>query len=191
MNKSQKKYFLNYLDRFNNVLQSGSNQINILLKIYKILLKYKNKNTVHIFGNGGSSSIASHFSMDLTNNSKIRCISYNDSSIITCYSNDFGYENWISRAIKKYGKKNDLLILISSSGKSKNLINAVKTARLKKFFKIISFTGFSKSNILGKKADINFWINSKEYNMIENSHQFYLLGLVDMIKTNARLSGKN
>ena len=164
MNKSQKQYFLNYLDRFNNILDVSTNQISTFLKIYKILLKYKNKNTVHIFGNGGSASIASHFSMDLTNNSKIKCISYNDASIITCYSNDFGYENWISRALEKYGKKNDLLILISSSGKSKNVINAVKTARLKKFFKVISFTGFNKSNTLGKKADLNFWINSNEYN---------------------------
>ena len=69
--------------------------------------------------------------MDLTNNSKIKCFSYNDPSIITCYSNDFKFENWISRVIEKYGNKNDLLILISSSGKSKNMINAVTAAKKK------------------------------------------------------------
>ena len=81
--------------------------------------------------------------MDLTNNSKIKCLSYNDPSIITCYANDFKFENWISKAIQKYGNKNDLLILISSSGKSKNMLNAVKAAKNKKFYKIITFTGFN------------------------------------------------
>ena len=120
--------------------------------------------------------------MDLTNNTQIKCFSYNDPSIITCYSNDFKYENWVSRAVEKYGNKNDLLILISSSGESKNMLNAVKTAKKKKFSKILTFTGFNSKNSLKKIGDINIWINSKVYNVIENSHQFYLLMLVDMIK---------
>ena len=120
--------------------------------------------------------------MDLTNNSEIKCFSYNDPSIITCYSNDFKFENWISRVIEKYGNKNDLLILISSSGKSKNMIKAVTAAKKKKFHKIITFTGFNYKNTLKQKGDLNIWINSKSYNIVENSHQFLLLLLVDMIK---------
>ena len=58
-------------------------------------------------------------------------------------------------------EKNDILILVSSSGKSKNMINGLKSARLKKFKRIISFTGFDKNNYLNKNSDINFWINSK------------------------------
>ena len=69
--------------------------------------------------------------MDLTNNSNIKCLNYNDSAIITCFSNDFKFENWIAKVIQKYGDKNDLLILISSSGQSKNMINAVRAAKLK------------------------------------------------------------
>lgn len=69
---------------------------------------------MHIFGNGGSAAIASHFSMDLTNNTNIKCLSYNDPAIITCYSNDFKYENWVSRSIIKYRRKNDVVILVSS-----------------------------------------------------------------------------
>ena len=120
--------------------------------------------------------------MDLTNNSNLRCLSYNDAAIITCYANDFKFENWVSRAITKYGKKNDVLILISSSGTSKNMINGIKAAKRKKLNKIITFTGFEKKNYLSKNSDINFWINLKKYNIIENSHQFYLLMIVDLMK---------
>ena len=120
--------------------------------------------------------------MDLTNNSNLRCLSYNDAAIITCYVNDFKFENWVSRAITKYGKKNDVLILISSSGTSKNMINGIKAAKRKKLNKIIISTGFEKKNYLSKNSDINFWINLKKYNIIENSHQFYLLMIVDLMK---------
>lgn len=176
------KYINDYIDYFTSTILNLKSQKEQIEKIYRILTKYQKKNAVHIFGNGGSASIASHFSMDLTNNSKIKCFSYNDPSIITCYSNDFKFENWISRVIEKYGNKNDLLILISSSGKSKNMINAVTSAKRKKFHKIITFTGFDKKNSLKQKGDLNIWVNSKSYNMIENTHQFLLLLLVDMIK---------
>ncbi len=176
------KFINNYINDFNETLSKVKSQKKEVNEIFKTLLRYKNKRTVHVFGNGGSASIASHFSMDLTNNSKIKCLSYNDPSIITCYSNDFKFENWISKTIQKYGNKNDLLILISSSGKSKNMLNAVKAAKNKKFYKIITFTGFNYKNPLSQQGDMNIWINSKSYNIIENAHQFFLLLLVDMIK---------
>ena len=178
MNK--KKFISEYIKNFCEVIKSGESQTNQLINVINLIKKIRSNNSIHIFGNGGSASIAS--SMDLTNNSKIKCFNYNDPAIITCYANDFRFENWISRAITKYGKKNDILILVSSSGKSKNMINGLKSARLKKFKRIISFTGFDKNNYLNKNSDINFWINSKKYNVIENSHQFYLLMIVDLIK---------
>ena len=182
MKKDKIKYIVNYIDKFNLTISEAKSQKEKIKEIYEVLLKFKNKNNVHIFGNGGSASIASHFSMDLTNNSKVKCLNYNDPSIITCYSNDYGFQNWISRAIFKYGRKNDVLILISSSGKSKNMINAIKEARRKKFKKIITFTGFDKKNFMKRNSDIGFWVDSKKYNIIENAHQFYLLMIVDLIK---------
>ena len=182
MKNEKNKYIINYINNFNSVIISTKSQKEKIAEIYKTLIRYQKKSTVHIFGNGGSASIASHFSMDLTNNSKIKCYSYNDPSIITCFANDFKYENWISKVIEKYGSKNDLLILISSSGESKNMLNAVKIAKKKKFLKIITLTGFNIRNSLKKKGDINVWVNSKLYNVVENSHQFLLLLLVDMIK---------
>ena len=151
-----KNFYKDYINNFTNLIKYDQINGNNFLKFFKILKKYKNKNKAHIFGNGGSAPIASHFSMDLTNNSSIKCFNYNDPAIITCYSNDYKFENWISKTIDNYGKKNDLLILISSSGKSKNTINAVKQAKKKNFYKIVTFTGFNKNNTLKKKGDINF-----------------------------------
>ena len=84
-------------------------------------------------------------------------------------------------AIKYYGDKDDVLIVISSSGKSKNMINACIAARKKKFSKIITLTGHLVNNPVKKLADINLWVNSKAYNYIENIHQFWLLSLVDLV----------
>ena len=86
--------------------------------------------------------------MDLTNNSNIKCFSFNDPSLITCYANDYKFENWISNVVYKYGNKNDLIILISSSGESRNMIKAAKAAKKKKFSKIVTFTGFKKKTHL-------------------------------------------
>jgi len=106
--------------------------------------------------------------------------------LITCFSNDFGYEHWVEMAINYFGDKGDVLIIISSSGKSKNMINACFAARKKKFSKIITLTGHSVDNPVKKLGDINLWINSRAYNYIENIHQFWLLSLVDLVigKTN-------
>ena len=74
--------------------------------------------------------------MDLTNNTNIKCFNYNDSSIITCFSNDYKFENWIKKVIEKYGNKDDIAIFISSSGMSKNMINGVKASRKKDLKKL-------------------------------------------------------
>ena len=103
MNK--KKYISKYIKNFCKVVMQGEAQIDELIDTVNSLKKSKSNNSIHIFGNGGSASIASHFSMDLTYNSNIKCLSYNDPAIITCFANDFKYENWISRVINKYGKK--------------------------------------------------------------------------------------
>lgn len=153
-----------------------------LIKVKKILLETnsKGKKTM-IFGNGGSAAISSHFSVDLTKNARIKCTNYNESDLITCFANDFGYEKWVEKAINFYGDPGDSLILISAGGNSPNMINGAKEARKKKINQIITFTGNDKDNKLKKLGDINFWVDSKAYNHIENVHQILLLSLVDLI----------
>ena len=82
-----------------------------------------------IFGNGGSAAIASHFSVDLTKNAKIRCTNYNESDLLTCFSNDYGYEKWVEKSIDFFSDPGDVVILISSSGRSKNMLNGAKSAK--------------------------------------------------------------
>jgi D-sedoheptulose 7-phosphate isomerase len=140
-----------------------------------------NKKKVLIFGNGGSAAIASHFSVDLTKNAKLRCLNFNESGLITCFSNDYGFEHWAEKAIDFYGDEGDLLIVISSSGKSENMINAVKAARNGNFHSVITLSGFSENNPLKKLGDINFWVDNKSYNFVENIHQIWLLSIVDLV----------
>jgi D-sedoheptulose 7-phosphate isomerase len=184
MSKKDLLFIKNYSNNFIKKLESSSNNFlyKNLVKVKKILLlKKKNKKNVFIAGNGGSASIASHFSVDLTKNAKVKCTNFNESNLITCFANDFGYENWLAKALKFYAKKNDGLILISSSGSSQNMINAAKVAKNIGIEPIITFTGNKKNNSLSRHADINFWVDSKAYNYIENIHQIWLLSLVDMI----------
>ena len=97
-----------------------------------------------IFGNGGSAAISSHFSVDLTKNAGVKCTNYNESDLITCFANDFGYERWVEKTINFYGDEGDSLILISAGGNSPNMINGAKEARKKKINQIITFTGNDK-----------------------------------------------
>jgi D-sedoheptulose 7-phosphate isomerase len=182
------KFLDTYFDDFKRLINFNDDEIKKKISNLKkiVVSTKKNGKKILIFGNGGSAAIASHFSVDLTKNAKIRCTNYNEADLITCFSNDFGYEHWVEMAIKYFGDKGDVLIVISSSGKSKNMINACIEARKKKFSKIITLTGHSVNNPIRKLGDINLWVNSKAYNYIENIHQFWLLSLVDLVigKTN-------
>ena len=183
MIKRDTKFLDEYFDDFKKIINFNSDEIKKkLINLKKIFINAKkNKKKILIFGNGGSAAIASHFSIDLTKNAKIRCTNYNEPDLITCFSNDFGYERWVEMAIKYYGDKGDILVVISSSGKSKNMIKACTAARKKKFSKIITLTGHLVNNPVKKLGDINLWVNSKAYNYIENIHQFWLLSLVDLV----------
>ena len=178
MNKFLKKYFKNIAIFLNN----SEKDINKLIQIQKIFKSTAKKRKKIIFcGNGGSAATSSHVAVDLTKNAKIRSINFNEADLITCFSNDYGYERWIEKAIDYYAEKGDLLILISSSGKSPNMVKAAKFFKKNKIGKLVTFTGHKKSNALKKVGDLNFWINTKSYNLVENMHQFILLSVVDLI----------
>ena len=179
---SDKDFVKKYLEDFSVLIKGNSEIIDKIINVKDMLINSKKNNAkILIFGNGGSAAIASHVSVDLTKNANIRSVNFNEADLITCFSNDYGYERWIEKAIDFYADEKDILILISSSGKSKNMINACLAGRGKKFSKIITLTGHSKNNPVGKLGDINLWINSKTYNYIENIHQFWLLSLVDLV----------
>ena len=98
--------------------------------------------------------------------------------MLTCFANDYGYENWVSEALKAYSDPIDLVILISSSGKSKNMLNAADYC-IKTDLDLITFSGFSEKNLLKKKGIINFWVDSSSYNFVEMAHHVWLVSIVD------------
>ena len=178
----KKKYLQNYFDGLRKIITFDDKKILDLIKVSEIITKANNTGKkILIFGNGGSAAIASHFSVDLTKNARIRCVNFNESDLLTCFSNDFGYEKWVEKCIEYYGDEHDVVILISAGGNSENMINGAKKAKEMKFDKIITLTGNDKDNKLSKLGDVNFWIESKAYNLIENAHQALLLSLVDLI----------
>ena len=179
---TDKEFVKKYLEDFSTLVKPNEEIIEKINTIKNILIETKKNNSkTMIFGNGGSAAIASHVSVDLTKNANIRCSNYNEADLITCFSNDYGYDRWIEKTVDFYGDEKDVIILISSSGKSKNMLNACKAAKNKKMSKIITLTGHDKDNPLSKLGDINLWIDSKAYNFVENVHQLWLLTLCDLI----------
>ena len=173
LEKYNDNYLLNL--RMSDELKKKINQF------YKLIVEVKKKNKkIIIVGNGGSAAIASHFSVDMTKTGNVRCVNFNESDLLTCFSNDYGYENWVKEALRFYSDTGDLVVLISSSGKSKNMINAAKFLKSKNN-RLVTFTGFYGKNNLSKLGNLNFVVNSKTYNIIENIHQYWLLLLVDIL----------
>ena len=161
----------------NNVIELNHG-VTSAIKIIKSISKQHNK--VIIIGNGGSASIATHLAIDLWKNSGIRAITYSDSSLITCISNDFGYEHVFETPIEMFSDKGDILIAISSSGMSKNIINGV-TAAKKNGCRIITMSGFKENNSLRLKGEINFYVPSKNYGYVELSHSILCHYITDSI----------
>jgi D-sedoheptulose 7-phosphate isomerase len=135
---------------------------------------------VMIIGNGASASIASHIAVDFWKNTCIRATSFNDSALLTCISNDYGYEHVFEKPVGMFSKKEDLLIAISSSGQSKNILLAVKAAK-EKGIKVLTLSGFKKDNPLRKLGDINFYAPASEYGYVEVTHHFICHCLVDIV----------
>ena len=183
---SDQQFLKNYLADLSDLLKPNGEAIDKLIQVRDLLLEIKNNNKkILIFGNGGSAAIASHFSVDITKNAGLRCVNCNEADLITCFANDYGFEHWVEKAVDFYGDEGDLLVVISSSGSSENMLNGVKAARNGKFNAVVTFTGFAEDNPLGKLGDINIWVKSKAYNFIENIHQIWLLAVVDLIIGNA------
>ena len=140
----------------------------------------KNNKKVVFIGNGGSAGIASHMAVDFWKNGGIKAIAFNDSSLLTCISNDYGYEHVFAKPIEAFAEADDLLIAISSSGNSPNILNGVKVAR-EKGLKVITLSGFKQNNKLSSLGDINFFVPSLEYGPVEVLHQFICHYILDIL----------
>jgi D-sedoheptulose 7-phosphate isomerase len=135
---------------------------------------------IFFLGNGGSNSICSHMMEDYGKIARKQTFSFSDASLITCYANDYGFENAMAEWLKLYFEKGDLLVAVSSSGESKNIVNAANFAR-NAGGKIITLTGFKENNKLSGMGDINMHLPVSNYGIVECYHQVILHIILDSL----------
>lgn len=142
---------------------------------------HKVKNSQLFFiGNGGSSAIASHMTADFMKNGGMNTYSLYDNAVTTCMGNDYGYACIFSRPMEFLVRDGDLVVAISSSGNSENILNAIETAR-SKGASIITFTGFQPDNRAKSLGDVNVYVPCEKYGIVESIHNLMLQQIVDLI----------
>lgn len=143
--------------------------------------------SLYLIGNGGSAAVASHSVTDFVNVAHLRATTLHDSSLITCMANDYGYENAFARILSTLAGPLDGLIAISSSGKSPNICNAASKVRELGGF-VVTLSGFSPDNPLRALGNLNLWLNSRDYGMVEIGHLFALHNVADRLRVEGELN---
>jgi len=131
-------------------------------------------------GNGASASLSEHGAVDFTKQGRVRAVTFHDPNLMTCFANDFGYDNWLAKAVEHYADDGDAVVLISVSGTSPSVVNAAKYAR-ERGLSVVSFTGRNRDNPLAKLSDIGFWVDSNAYNVVENIHGIWVTATIDFV----------
>ena len=133
---------------------------------------------VMFIGNGGSAAIASHMSEDFSKAAGIRAMCFSDAATLTCLGNDFGYQHVFEKQIEWLGRTGDMLVAISSSGRSPNILKGVEAARAHKAV-VLTLSGFEPDNTLRRMGDVNLYLPSKQYGFVEAGHLALLSAVVD------------
>ena len=152
----------------------------VALLVDKFSWHKKRRTQLFFIGNGGSSAIASHMTADFMKNGGMNTYSLYDNAVTTCMGNDYGYEHIFSRPLQFLMRQNDLLVAISSSGNSANIVNAIQVAK-EKDASVITLTGFKPDNKVKQMGDISVWIPCEKYGMVESIHNLILQQIVDEI----------
>ncbi|MZI95798.1 SIS domain-containing protein [Vibrio sp. CAIM 722] len=173
--------FLNrYFDEYKK-LMFEPNVYSSLSEFKELAISVRNNGKKLIFsGNGASAAISAHGAVDFTKQGGVRGITFNEADLITCFANDYGYDHWVEKAVQMYGDEGDVLVLISVSGTSPSVVNAAKYAK-NNGMKVVTFTGKKVNNDLKLLGDINFWVNSSAYNIVECIHMSWITTVIDMV----------
>ena len=126
-------------------------------------------NKLMFIGNGGSAGTASHMAADYSKNANLRALALNDGSMLTCLGNDYGYEHVFAKQIEFFGRPGDLLVALSASGRSANILNAVTAARGMDCT-VMTLSGFAPDNPLRGMGDMNFFLAADSYVFVEVGH---------------------
>jgi len=144
----------------------------------KLISLINNFNKIIIIGNGGSNAIASHIAVDYTKFLNKQASSFSDAPRLTAYINDYGRDEAYKQFISEFADTDTLIILISSSGNSMNIINSAKYCE-NNSIAYIALSGFNKSNKLNNmNADFKYWVDAKSYGVVECAHEILLHSIV-------------
>lgn len=146
-------------------------------------------NNVYFIGNGGSAGIAMHMTADYLKNGRMRTVSMYNPATLTCLGNDFGIEYIFSKQLELLARPGDLLVAISSSGNSSNILRAIEMVK-EKGCKVITLTGFREDNKARQMGDFNIYVPSMEYGIVESVHNVILQQVVDMLMEENREGSK-
>lgn len=139
-------------------------------------------NKVIFIGNGGSSAIASHMAVDWTKNGGIRAIAFNDAPTLTCLANDFGYPAVFAKQLEYYATSGDVVIIVSSSGHSPNIMSAAEQAFSRRL-DLVTLSGMNPDNVLRRKGILSFYVPAMDYGIVEISHLALLHSVVSVGRT--------
>lgn len=158
-------------------------------QLYDMFKKYKGKrSSIYFIGNGGSAAIAQHMIADFFKNGGLKTQSLYNQANITCLGNDIGYEEIFSKQIESLYQEGDLLVAISSSGNSKNIVNSINTIK-KLGGEVITFTGFKEDNECKLLGDFNVYVPIEHYGMVESIHNLILQQVVDFLQEEESSNG--
>lgn len=182
------KYYSNYFKSISQGLNESLYCINqqftepkLFFEIIKgILVKLRdNRNKIYFFGNGASAAFANHMALDFSKNGKILSRSLSDSALLTALSNDYSFENSMLEFLKIEGvTKDDLIITISSSGNSPNIVSVLNYCK-ENNIKSLALSGLRKENKSISLADYSIYVPMKTYGMVECVHQIFLHLILD------------
>lgn len=138
-------------------------------------------NTVYFIGNGASASMASHFSADLAKNGHLHTQVFSDICLVTAVSNDISFEEVYAEPLRRRGRRGDLLIAISSSGQSPNILRCVEVAG-KLGITVVTLSAFAPDNTLRGQGHLNAYIPATTYGEAETCHAAVLHCWMDMME---------
>lgn len=170
---------LSVLDAFGEGIDPDSAFVK--LQEYTLQIRESSK-TIYLVGNGASASMASHVSADLAKNAHVHTEVFTDISLITAVANDLSYEEVFAEPLRRRMAQGDMLVAISSSGNSPNVLRGAETAK-ELGGTVITFSAMNEENKLRKLGNLNFHIPAQTYGLAETSHAALLHFWIDQVVT--------
>lgn len=150
-----------------------------------ILRDFTDAGKIMLIGNGGSTAIVSHMQNDLCASVGVRAMVFNEPSLLTALTNDFGYETAFEKLVDLWADPGDLLIAISSSGRSQNILRAVSAA-IEHQCRVMTYSGFKADNPLRGLGDLNFYVPASFYGHVEVAHMGLMHAVTDLATANRK-----